>query len=157
MRIRDTWGYATANYSYQRAIGNEVPLYTARTTDGSKIDALLLGFPAHKATLAASVRVIGNLRFNPTVIYVSERYNTYWDPNLGAEGDNAHRRVGAMALVNVFLIYRDVYFRGLDLSVGVCDAFNSGYVYLPAYDNYNQGTPAPSRELVMKVGYSRGL
>jgi outer membrane cobalamin receptor len=158
-RIREPWGYLTVGYTYARAKQDKdkpIPQYAAKDDNGTPVSEVNFGFPAHKATLNASVSVFGGLTINPSAVFLSRRYSQAV-ADTPAPTDAYVARVPKEFeptwLLNLHLLYRDLGLKGLDVGVGVFDILSANYQYLPGYDNLDGASPGPSRELVARVSF----
>lgn len=158
-RMREPWGYVTLGYMYARAKqDNDRPAlqYAARDDSGSPVSAVNFGFPAHKATLNASIKILSGLTVNPSVVYLSRRYALALpgspDPMSGLVAP-VPREYDPTLLLNVHLLYRDAGVRGLNVGIGVYDLLDANFQYLPGYNSNEGPLPGPSREVVAKISY----
>lgn len=148
-RLQDSWGSTTASYSFYRASQDVLKAYEVPEDTG-----LLLGAPAHKATLGGSVRLFSTrFRVNPSLIYYSSRYGFDWDDASGL----VRKRFGQGFLANVYLSGRDLLVTGLGAGVGFFNVLNSDFRFVQPYDGVHPPLPGPSRELVVRVTYERAL
>ncbi len=58
-----------------------------------------------------------------------------------------------LLLTNLFINYRDVFTKGLNLGVGVFDIFDSEYDFIQPFNGWHAPLPGPSREIVFKLSY----
>jgi len=149
-QFRELWGYLNLSYSYYRVIDNEVPTYVAHDGDGSVNSDVLLGFPSSKASLSASYNVRENLSVNPTVLYLGQRYVSYW---ANAAGGNVNQALDPVTLVNINVRIKEAA-KNLEIALGVYNIFDSAYAIAPGYYKVDQPTPSYSREYTVKLIYS---
>src|SRR5581483_8017174 len=91
-RLRSSWGYLTASYSYYRANDNRVPDYD--TSAGN----YMLGFSPRKLAMMASFKT-GPIRVNPSVVWFGQRYGY----TSAAESDaGTPHRIGSTPLANLY-------------------------------------------------------
>lgn len=148
-RLRGRLGYATLNYSYYRAAYRGAASLLVPGQDN-----LFLGFPAHKAGVTVSWQATEHLSVNPNLVFLSKRYGyNRQDPG---SGDPLLYEDDPLYLVNLYLQYRDVFWKGLDLGAGVYDLFGQNYRFIQPYNAGHAPLPGPSREYLIKVVY-RGL
>jgi outer membrane receptor for ferrienterochelin and colicin len=142
-RVKKEWGYVNMNYSYYRAIKNEVDYYSVENHSD-----LLLGFPAHKLAAAAHIRFARNFFLNPSLVYLSSRYGytTPADSSAPKEFDPAY-------LANLNFSWRDIAAQGLDLDIGVYDIFGQNFEFIQPYKGSHAPLPGPSREFRVRLGY----
>lgn len=149
-RIKVPRGSADINYSYYTAAGkNGVEVY--RVPDH---DAVLLAFPAHKLALSGTMHLFGGLSFNPSAVIYGERYGYI---SGDADGNPMLGRLAPTALINLYLRYRDLGLRGLDLGAGVYDVADQHYQYLQPYSGGHPPLPGPGREVVVRLAYEHKL
>ncbi len=58
---------------------------------------------------------------------------------------------------NIFILYQDMFLKGLDLGVGVYDIFDEKIKYIQPYNSGHAPLPGPSRELIVKLSYHLNL
>jgi outer membrane cobalamin receptor len=138
-------GYANINYSYYTVVENNVPLYAVPGNSD-----VLLGFPANKVTLNASMKLWRTLNFNPSLIYLSERYGyTAADAN----GNSILAKFDPVYTLNLYFIRPNTFAPGVDFGFGVYNLLNSDYNFIQPYDGGHGPIPGMSREYVTKVSY----
>jgi outer membrane receptor protein involved in Fe transport len=131
-------------YSYYKARDNEVTEYSVPGHNG-----LLLGFPAHKLTLLASVSPYKNVFVTPSLTYVSSRYAV-----TNYTTDYVHERLDPKLLTNVSLLFKDAFKKeGLDVSFSVYNIFDENYDFIEPYLGWYGPVPGPSREFVLGLRY----
>ncbi|HBE88711.1 MAG TPA: hypothetical protein DDW67_06180 [Elusimicrobia bacterium] len=128
-------------YSAYSASKNRV----AYTTPPGAASAIL-GLPRHKAVVTSRWALSEKLTLAPSLIYLSRRYGYY------AAG--AVKAYNETLQANVYLHMRDAFTPGLDLGLGVYDAFGAGYSYIQSYDGGHAPLPAGSREIMLKAAYA---
>jgi outer membrane cobalamin receptor len=143
--VKEFWGYVNLNYSFYTANRNEVENYQTPNT------AQLLGLAQHKATLNASIRAFDdNFTINPSFTYLSPRMGFV---GTDASGSALYKEYAAVALVNLFLQYKNLLTKGLDVGLGVYDALGANYQFIQPYNSGHAPLPGPSREFVLRVNY----
>jgi outer membrane receptor for ferrienterochelin and colicin len=142
-RTKKEWGYVNMNYSYYRAIENQVDYYSVENHP-----ELLLGFPAHKLAVAAHVRFARSFALNPSLVYLSPRYG-YKTPSDGG----APKKFDPAYLANLNFSWRDIAAVGLDLDIGVYDIFGQNFEFIQPYKGSHAPLPGPSREFRIRLGY----
>lgn len=142
-RVKEGWGYVNMNYSYYRAIENEVDYYSVENHPD-----MLLGFPTHKLAAAAHIRFARNLSLNPSLVYLSHRYG-YRTP----VDEGAPQKFDPVYLANLNFSWRDFAAPGLDLDVGVYDIFGQDLEFIQPYKGSHAPLPGPSREFRVRLGY----
>jgi outer membrane receptor for ferrienterochelin and colicin len=142
-RLKKEWGYINANYSYYRAIKNQVDYYSV-----DHHPELLLGFPANKFTAVANVRLNKRFALNPSLIWFSSRYG-YTTPSDAGEP----QKFDPVYLANLNFTWRNFAAQGLDLDFGVFDIFGQNLEYIQPYKGSHAPLPGPSREYRIRLGY----
>lgn len=149
-RLRYPWGYATANYSYYSAAGkNDVAVYQVPTDD-----KVMLAFPAHKVTVNGNVNLWRTLSLNTSVIGMSERWGYIRGDDMG---NPVLGKVPAALLVNSYLLYRDLGWKGFDVGVGAFNVLGEQVPYLQPYNGGHAPLPGSSREIIGRVSYTLGF
>jgi outer membrane cobalamin receptor len=118
---------------------------------------LNLALPGHKLTTNIGFPVIRNLTLNGTLIYLSSRFaynGSSFSVPFPAGTSSSYLRYNPVAQVNISLDWKDVFVKGLHLSAGVFDLFNSSYSLIQPYRSYHLPIPPLSRELTFRVVYS---
>lgn len=149
-RVKYARGHLAASYSYYTAAGkNDVTSYAVPGHDDA-----LLAFPPHKLTMSGSLKLYKGLSFNPSAVIFGHRYG-YTEAD--AAGNAMVERFAPTALVNAYLMYRDLLVPGLELGAGVFDLADQHLQYIQPYDGGHPPLPASGRELVFRVGYEHRL
>jgi iron complex outermembrane recepter protein len=149
-KVRYPRGYASANYSYYSAADkNNVPVYQVPTDD-----SVMLAFPSHKLTVNGNVNLWRTLSLNASAIGFSKR----WGYTSGdAAGNPVLGQVDDALLVNAYLMYRDLGWKGLDVGVGGFNLLGQKVPYLQPYNGGHAPLPGASRDLVARVSYTLGF
>jgi outer membrane cobalamin receptor len=143
--VKEFWGYVNVNYSFYAANNNEVENYQTSNT------AQLLGLAQHKIAANASIRAFDdNFTINPSFTYLSPRAGFV---GTNASGNALYKDYTAVALMNLFLQYKNLFAKGLDVGVGVYDALGANYQFLQPYNSGHAPLPGPSREFVLRLNY----
>jgi len=145
-RYTDSWGYALLSYSFYAPVGMVEPFYEVPGRDD-----VLLGLPAHKIVAHSSIKILGGLRVNPTLILTSPRYGFVTQDS---NRDPVSRSLGAHIECNLYVVYRDLGIKGLDLGAGVYDIFNDAPSFVQPYNGGHAPLPAASREYLARVTYA---
>jgi outer membrane cobalamin receptor len=142
---KQNW-YANVNYSFYRAnSGNTVETY-----DVAQNPHLFVAFPAHKFTINSSFKVYKELRFNPSLVYGSERYGYN---AIDSEELAVLNRFAPYTLANVFISYEHLLIKGLTVGLGAYDIFNEKEPILQAYNGDFAPISGRSREITLKLSY----
>jgi outer membrane cobalamin receptor len=150
-RFNDSWGYARLNYSFYTTEGiNQVERYTV-----AQDPAQLAGFSPHKASLGASVRLPHGMRFNPSAVFIGQRYQfTALTPGAAAL---ATTEVKPTLFLNLYFTADDLIAPGVDLGAGIYNLLGQGFQYPTAYDFNRNPLPAQSREFLVRLSYRFAL
>jgi len=131
-------------YSWYEAADNKVDEYTIPNEKD-----LLLGFPAHKVSLYASVNPAKDLFITPTVIYYSPKYAV---TSYGS--DYGYEKLGSSILTNISLLKRNAFdTKGLDLSFSIYNLFNENFDFVEPYLGWYAPIPGPSRSFIFTASY----
>jgi outer membrane cobalamin receptor len=143
--IRKNNWYAHLTYSFSQAIDdNTVETYMVPQTTNQ-----YAGFAKHKLTLNTSVSLNSNVTFNPTFVYMGERF-AY--TGLDENEESVSNSIDPYLLANVFFNYRNVL-PGLTVGIGAYDILNVNPDIVQAYDGYYAPIPGRSREFIIKMNY----
>jgi len=150
-RFKEKWGNVALNHSYyQKIYGSAENQKVFDFQTGNEIKSVSLAFPTHKTTLNATFNLTPQLTLNSSLIFYSSRYGYDGVDNVG----NAYlKKFPASALANVFLRYKPTWFKNGDIGIGIYDIFNDKFRFIQPYNGGHNPLPAPSREIVFKVGY----
>jgi len=154
IRLEGSRGRLTASYSHHRAHYDDPEDTMALTEDGTLVENVTLGFPAHKGTLQGTLHLSPTLSVSPGLAWFSRRYVRsaayFWD---GSDYDYnpKNESYDPALLANCHL--RAHLPGGWDASVGIWNL--TGERYPSATGSYlgNPPLPGPGRELVLKLGY----
>jgi outer membrane receptor for ferrienterochelin and colicin len=149
-KMSECWGYLDFSYSYYKAIDNEVPTYVSRDANGNINNDVLLGFPASKAALSGSYQLSNKLSVNPSILYLGQRYTTYWS---NAAGGDVSRALDPVTQININLRAKEIA-KNLEISLAVYNIFDNAYDIAPGYYKAEQPTPSYSREYTVKLTYN---
>jgi len=130
----------SVNYSFYIPNQNKVDEF-----DVEGHSNILLAFPNHKAVVNYSIFLTKGLFINFNEIFYSSRYGYNAQDVLYAEGP--------VFLTGCFIGIRNLT-QGLDLGIGVNDAFNEKYKFIQAYRSGNDALPGPGREFSIKCRYN---
>lgn len=146
-RIRGKWGYTNLAYSYYNSDGkNKVGLYEVPSKPN-----ILLGFPNHKATLLSQFRIGKSFSINPSITYMSERYGvTDYDFDTDEPTISS---IDPIALFNFYLLYDNLFTKGISLGAGVYDLLNAEYSYIQPYSGIHPPIHSGGREIIVKLSY----
>ena len=146
-RIMDDWGHLTFGYSYYRAMQNGASYYNIPGQNDA-----FLGFPAHKATLDAGYKLTQDLNLNTTLILTSDRFGfDHIDPDTG---EPAIKRFGPEVVANLYLLYKNAVYKGVDVGIGVFDIFAANHSFIQPYNGGHSELPGPGREYVLRLSYT---
>jgi outer membrane receptor for ferrienterochelin and colicin len=139
------WGYGNMAYSLSMANDNQVNIYDV---PGHK--EVLLGFPLHKFSLKSSINITENFSINPSIIFWGSRfgYDTLQDEK------PVIKEFSPELMVNLNLLYHDLFLKGLDLSLGGYNLLNQTYYFIQPYNALHAAIPGPGTEFSLNLGYS---
>jgi hypothetical protein len=149
-KLRYKWGYFSANYSYYAAQDNEVPSYAVPGHATA-----MLGIPQHKVTLHGAYKVWKNLRVAPSLIVTSRPW-AFTEPGDGM-GVGTLSHADRIALVNIFVSYRDVGVKGLEAGIGTYNLLDNANNFYQPYDGGHAPMRGGPRQLLLRVGYTRDI
>lgn len=147
LRFKRPGMYATLGYSFYVANQNEVESYQVEDDD-----QLLLGAPAHKVTLLSGFNVWRDLHVNPSVMFATARYA--YVGGFTDDGSGTLTALPPAALVNLFVTYRNLGVKGLDVSAGVYDLLDAAPGFPQPYAGGHAVHPEGGREIMARVGYT---
>ena len=151
-KIKYIWGSATLNYSYYKT--NSTPLTYYKVLDH---DNLLLGAPASKISLLSNFNISKHFYISPSLDYIGKRYYpTYGEDNTG-KTIIGNKVTNADLLVNLFINYKNLIARNLNVGLGVYDLLNSKSAFYQPYYGFQNPLPGPSREFVLRLVYNLGF
>jgi len=149
-RFRDHWGHLALRYAYYRTTKTGSDLFRVPGDDD-----VFLGLPAHKVTLDAGYKVTRNLNLNTTLVFVGDRYGfDHVDPNTDEPQVSRH---DPELVANLYLLYRDAFWKGVDVGVGVFDLFGANHEFIQPYNGGHAPLPGPGREYLLRISYSPGI
>jgi outer membrane cobalamin receptor len=150
-RFKDKWGNFAFNSSfYQKAYGAAQNQKVINYQTGEEIKSATLAFPTYKTTADATFYLFPQLTLNSSIIFYSSRY--------GYDGKDENgkpylRKFSASALTNIFLRYQPTWFKNGEIGVGIYDIFDEKFRFIQPYNGGHNPLPAPSREIIFKIGY----
>jgi outer membrane cobalamin receptor len=131
-------------YSWYEASDNKVDEYAIPNEND-----LLLGFPAHKVSLYASVNPAEDLFITPTVTYYSPRHAVN-----SASAPYTYEKHGSAILTNISLLKRNAFnTKGLDLGFSIYNIFNEDYSFIEPYHGGCGPMPGPPRSFIFTLSY----
>lgn len=153
--LQNRRGRLAGTYSYYHAHYDDLENTMAADENGTAIDGVTLGFPAHKITLAAKARITRGVSLNLSGVWLSERYNRssdwFWN---GVESDYipVNKAIDGALFVNVYV--RGVRMNGWEAGMGVFNLLDEKYSSLTGSYIGSPPVPGPSREFIARIGYS---
>jgi outer membrane receptor for ferrienterochelin and colicin len=164
LRMKKRWGSVTANYSFY-TVANQQRLEaysTKQYTEGDTITAsggeastsVLLAFPAHKATVNATLMLHPKFSMNTSLIWISKRYGY----DLATTGNGSYqiylKEDKARLSSNIFFNW-STPLSGLEVGAGVYNLLNTDYKYmLPVASRSAYPLSSGSREYNVRLSYS---
>ncbi|GLI38538.1 TonB-dependent receptor plug domain-containing protein [Geobacter hydrogenophilus] len=149
-QFRDDWGHLALRYSYYRATKTGSDLFRVPGHDD-----VFLAFPAHKVTLDAGYKVTRNLNLNTTLVFVGDRYG--FDRTNPDTGEPEVSRHDPELVANLYLLYRNAFWKGVDVGLGVFDLFGANHEFIQPYNGGHAPLPGPGREYVLRISYTPGI
>lgn len=139
------WGYGNLSYSLNLVNDNKVDVYDVPGHPG-----FLLGFPMHKFTFNSSLNLTDNFSVNPSAILFGTRYGyTSFDKN----NNPVIQEFAPTLLINLNLMYKNLFTEGLTASFGVYNLLNQTYYFIQPYNGLHAPLPGPETELSFNLGY----
>ncbi len=153
-RFNGGLGTFAAGYSLYRTAGkNRVDVY-----DVPGVDGILLGSANHKVTAQAGAKIYKGLSLEPSYVFLSKRYG--YGPS-GTPLTPQLMEFDPVSLVNVQLRYRDLFYKGLSVSLGAYNLLDENAVLIQPYFDQadpaatpNSPLPGPSREFALRLSYT---
>jgi outer membrane cobalamin receptor len=150
-RFKEKWGDIVLNYSfYRKAYGSPQNQKVLNHQTGEEYKSFSLAFPIHKATLNATFNLTPQLTLNSSLIFYSSRYGY---EGKDENGNSYLKKFSASTLANVFLRYQPTWFKNSEIGIGIYDIFNDKFRFIQPYNGGHNPLPAPTREIVLKIGY----
>jgi outer membrane cobalamin receptor len=146
LRIKNKWGYLSANYSYYSAAGKD----RVEDYEVPDITQSLVAFSNHRASMNACIKLGRNININPTLHFFGKGYGY---ASLDTPGNSVISEFAPLMLVNFFINYEASDKFPLRISLGVHDLASSGIKFIQPYNGYHAPLPGPSREIVLKLNY----
>lgn len=144
-RMNSTLGYLTLAWSYYRVVENMVPDYVVTGQD-----QVLGAYPNHKLSMHGHLKINKQLSLNPTAIFYSDRYTYISD----AQSNLNQVKFDPTYILNLNILYKDLFFERLNLSFGLYDITDQQYHFINAYRAGVDPIPAPGREIIVKLAYN---
>lgn len=150
-KFKEKWGSVALNHSfYQKIYGSAENQKVFNYQDNTEIKSASLAFPTHKTTLNTTFKLSPQLTLNSSLIFYNSRYG--YD-GIDENGNNYLKKFPSAMLANIFLRYQPTWFKNSDIGVGIYDIFNDKFRFIQPYNGGHNPLPAPSREVVFKIGY----
>lgn len=143
------WGYTNINYSFYRANENTVDIYKV-----DKRDDILLAMPTHKVALMSNFKINDNFSINPSFIFFGERFGYTGIEKKGEEEIPIISSFSPTFLVNVNLLYKDLFSKGLNLSLTGINLLNQTYNYIQAYNGSGAAVAGAATQFSLNLQYN---
>ena len=101
-------------------------------------------------TAHATVPVWGKLAVTPSIVWMSERYSYVSED---VDGNQFIGRLPPMALVNLFVDYRDVAGKGLDIGLGGYNLTGEKFKFIQPYSSEHAPLPGMGTEVMLRLSY----
>jgi outer membrane cobalamin receptor len=137
--VKKEWGRVHANYSFYRAIDNQVVDFEVP----GKLS--LLGFPQHKVALQAFVVVSKNISTTLTTLFQGNKFYT--------EKDASITNIQALAQLNLLFTHTHFLYPGLTLTAGVYNLFDQTQWTVQPYVDNKSPVPGMGREFSLSINY----
>lgn len=152
--VSNNWGYLFLNYSYYTTgEKNKVGDYQVFLGDKPE-EKIVLGFPSHKISGMGHWNVADDFSINPSFVYMSDIYGvSSISEDVNGEEIYHYNKFAGQFLLNVNLLYENIFTKGFDISLGVYDLLNEKQKIYQAY----VARPAlmlNGRSLQLILGYS---
>jgi len=149
------WGSLNLSYSFYTSVGkNDVDVYGVYNSAGEPItETMLLGTPQHKLVLNSNFNVTKDFSINPVLMYKSGSY-AYSSGVDGSGVENPPTLQDEIFILNLNLLYTNLFTKGLDFSISAHDLLNSKPELYPMFRGYHAPYPDRSREIMAKLVYS---
>jgi outer membrane receptor for ferrienterochelin and colicin len=160
---KDTWGYVKANYSFYSSYQNTVSVY-AIPRNGEILDNnfsesqlmssnALLGMPQHKITSYSSINLTKLLSFNPTFIFVGNKYGFNSIEIIDNEEVPIAKKFESALFIHLNLMKKDFLTRGLNFTIGVHNLLNQKVLYVQPYNGGHAPLSGASRSFMLRMLY----
>jgi hypothetical protein len=148
LQLRFRGSSASASYAYYTARGqNRVAAYAVAGDAGR-----LVGFAGHKVTATARLRPTRHVVISPTVAWYSQR--AAYD-GTEAPGEPAAGRIAPATYADLYVGWQDLGAKGLELGLGIRDAFDARIFYVQPYQGGHAPLPGNGREVWLTLRYER--
>jgi outer membrane receptor for ferrienterochelin and colicins len=139
--------YANLGYGFYHPAGqNEISTFAVPGHDD-----VLLGYAQHKLTLAGGVEIVKDLTFNVSgSLLFGGRYGY---TAVDADGYSVLHSFGPEPVLNANFMYRNLFAKGLWVTLGARNVTNGEIWYIQPYDGWHAPLPGPSAEVFLKIGY----
>lgn len=136
------------NYSFYTLKGKWKLLEFASSPDAESV----LGVPTHKATITISYRILQNLNFSTSFMYLSKCESFFIDDDdhrVFEEQDPCYR-------LNAFLNYKIKVndMNEIEIGAGVHDILDDQYPIYQPYRGYSSEYPSTGREILLRIRYN---
>jgi outer membrane receptor for ferrienterochelin and colicin len=140
------WGNINVSYSYYRQNDNKVDIYKIPGNN-----EMLLGFPSHKLSLRTNFKITDNFSINPSFSFYSERFGY---GSIDKDENPVVKSFSPVLIANVNLLYKDLFTKGLDLSLTGYNLLNQEYMYIQPYNGLHAPLKGASTEVSVNLGYN---
>lgn len=145
-KARWSWGSVNANYSlYVPTLADNVPNYEPPGIAGQ-----FLAAPNHRGMVSGALRPLPWLSIAPTVLLFGPR-SMLVAPD--AQGNEQAAQLPVQVLANLTVRAELPVVKGLAVSLGVYNLFNTPFAWVQPYRGSQPPLPALDREVLLKVSY----
>lgn len=143
------WGYSNISYSYYRVSQNTVDIYKVDNRDD-----VLLAMPNHKVTFTSNFKINDNFSINPSLIFFGERYGYTGIQKTGETEKGIISSFSPTFLLNLNLLYKDFFTKGLNISLTGINLLNQTYNYIQPYNGSVAPLAGPSTQFALNLQYN---
>ena len=145
-KYKNALGYADFNIAYYTARGKEKSENYLVPTNTD----MLLAFPGLVANGLVNIRLSDRISLNPSLSWIGSRYEI---AGLDAEGNNIFKKRRPELIANVFAGLQQYKVKGLSVSAGCANIFNSKNRFIQPYNSNHAPLPGRSREFRVTLRY----
>jgi len=141
-----SWGQLKVNYGFYQALEDTSSVFKAVDSSNNIVhERMNISFPTHKVSLNHTVPITPSLTFNHTLVFSSDRY--------GYSGNSLIHHDPTW-VYNTYFRYQNALIKGVEIGLGVYDAFNTQYEYVQLTNGAHPALPGSTRELRLKLSYT---
>ncbi|MFN8671295.1 MAG: TonB-dependent receptor [Candidatus Sericytochromatia bacterium] len=140
---------ANLSYSLYNQNDNKVDVYSVVNNSQA-----LIGLPTHKVNLDTSFNLTDNLSINPSLMFLGTRfgYGSFSKDEFGEEVV-VTKEFAPVFLLNLNLLYKDLFTKGLNLSLTGYNLLNQRDFYIQPYNGNHAALERNSTEISLNLQY----